>query len=1699
MKKTAVCLRWSFFQTLEIIGGHFPNIGKLAGGILVCAAALAAGAQTDDAKVSNAVHAVRLELEATLGKPVPSLSLVLQTPANTFFVSAAATPAQALASNTVFRFASNTKNFTATAVLHLHQQGLLHITNHIVDFIPGTDQPLIPAGTNWAIPHKNAITIQQLLRHSAGVYDVDNDPVPGCGGESYTGYMLKLDPAHPFTAEELAGQAARHQLAYFAPDAGYHYSNTGYTLLAEIVARVYSHYCGTNKTLSDYLYEQVVGGAAPVPLPDLHFPNLAADTALPAPYVPGTLYYPSNVTEVISNMNMSAQVGEGNGYGSLASLNRHVRAVMKGQSVLSNEAVHLMQTATSPANGDYALGCFFKPDIGFGHNGSRVGNLSVMAYNPETDVSVAVALPVVDWSQGLAEFMACFNAMYEAAYRALAALGYNRTPALQAGADTNLNLAAGATNVFYFLAAKDVFYGLVISNAVADIRLACAPAVNPAAATTCTNRLGWICPVPGTYRLSLSATSATPASIRFYSYTNTIAFMTGYITNQMAAQNVAGLSIALVDGDEIAWSQGFGLAVVESNAAATAATVYRIGSVSKIFTAAATLKLWEDGRLDLEAAITNYLPEFSVRPRAGGERPPTVRECLNHQSGLPGDMFRDGFSTAAWGGYNAWLAAELATDYPNYPAGFRSVYCNTGFQLAEEIVGRVSGSSLNDFAQSNFFGPLGMASSSFLKDKPNIAARRAHAYAAGTPFPEEFVNIRGTGGMYSSVEDMAALIRMILAEGRFGGTNILAAHTVAAMLTDQTTNIAMDVDSDFRVGLGWDSLADTKLNYAGRNCYKDGQTFTYYCSVIILNDRQLGVVVMNNTPGSLPNPVAHAALMQALAERDGLYQPTNYTPSVSAATNWPAETMAAVTGLYVTAEGMDSGYDLLDAAPDGTLIWTLKAHTEAPVVATGLTPHVDGWIYATAQPYLRIQPTNLSGHAVMIYRTAEEFGEIQSFRGDRYAPPPISAAWSNRLNVAWLPVDMPPTDLYWSYAQFGTDLRLRLTNRLGLIWLTSPSGHFVIAPSNDALGFAAGSAVRRGASVVITVANGVEDLRFSSYTYRRTDATPILAPGTATNAQVAAGATDWYRIYVTSGTTYRIELTTGDPLTVRRFDDGWTLLDQARAGQPLQFVAEHDGFYYLAVARTDPAAASQYLLQFSQPPLLIRAVAETNQNLTLEWQGVSNTTYAIETASDLVEPNAFVSYRTHVPSAGEITACTNPIAPGPELFYRVVDEQAAATNPVGRVVVFSDLHLSPFCSYAIVTNLAAAPVTAWDAILAQDTNGYCSVDATGMSTANPLLWQSALANGQAACPSPDAILILGDFEYYHFKNYYQQITGDMSEAGRRQFLMKMYEYILMKTAAAFPHTPIYPCLGNNDTFTNDFGISVGEDFLAATAPLFHHYGLTGVVSHTDFTATYTNGGNYAAPFGRGTIVALESVFMSPRSPCDDGPGSNQLAYLSGQLAACEAAGRPAWILGHIPSGVRAGDTWSRWQTGDVNYVETNWRVDFQDQFNNLIAMYPGTVGGMLCGHYHLRTLQLANDPATSNATMAIQIMGGLLNNHGDNPAFTVLTYERATLRILRETTYALPTPQYAGKTGPAVWDLLFSMDRGYNLPDLSAASLLTAWSNMAAVGSAAYDYFCAEYTTGQTPYTPNATNWPVYRGEIRWINPEQFKANVPVP
>lgn len=374
-------------------------------------------------KVKSAMDSVRIQYGNVIKRTAPSLSILIQTPQDTIFVSSDAAGVTPLTKDTYFRFASNTKNFTSASLLNMQEDAWLNIKDKITAYIPGSNIPYVPDTKEFNIPYKNEITIEELLQHAAGVYDVDNDPVPGCDGYSYTDYMDFKDPSHQFELSELVNQAAKNNLSYFPPGKGYHYSNTGYTILSEIIGRVYSYKSGSPKKYADYLKDYITGSSSPVPL-DVSFPYIASDEALPSPNVKGTIWAKDSTT-IFTNVNMSAHVGEGNGYATFAELNKYIRSIMKGQNVLNMKSIELMKNSVSDSNKTYALGCLYIEDLGYGHNGCIKGYLSYMMYDPVTDVSVIIMMPANDYSlPGEEGIIDGLKALVNGAFSSRMALGF---------------------------------------------------------------------------------------------------------------------------------------------------------------------------------------------------------------------------------------------------------------------------------------------------------------------------------------------------------------------------------------------------------------------------------------------------------------------------------------------------------------------------------------------------------------------------------------------------------------------------------------------------------------------------------------------------------------------------------------------------------------------------------------------------------------------------------------------------------------------------------------------------------------------------------------------------------------------------------------------------------------------------------------------------------------------------------------------------------------------------------------------------------------------------------------------------------------------------------------------------------------------------------------------------------------------------
>src|SRR4051794_35835945 len=181
-----------------------------------------------------------------------------------------------------------------------------------------------------------------------------------------------------------------------------------------------------------------------------------------------------------------------------------------------------------------------------------------------------------------------------------------------------------------------------------------------------------------------------------------------YIQERMAAWSVPGLALAIVESGTVSLTRGYGVANREQQAPMTTQTLVAVGSTTKPVTVTAVLQLAEQGKLDLDAPVTKYLPWFSMDdPRFGSI---TVRQLLNHTSGIPASASLDGNQDA-----DALEQRVRALDWEQLRSapGTHWEYANDGFNVAGLIVQAVSGMPYEQYVQGRILKPLGMGRSTF--------------------------------------------------------------------------------------------------------------------------------------------------------------------------------------------------------------------------------------------------------------------------------------------------------------------------------------------------------------------------------------------------------------------------------------------------------------------------------------------------------------------------------------------------------------------------------------------------------------------------------------------------------------------------------------------------------------------------------------------------------------------------------------------------------------------------------------------------------------------------------------------------------------------------------------------------------------------------------------------------------------------------
>jgi CubicO group peptidase (beta-lactamase class C family) len=252
-----------------------------------------------------------------------------------------------------------------------------------------------------------------------------------------------------------------------------------------------------------------------------------------------------------------------------------------------------------------------------------------------------------------------------------------------------------------------------------------------------------------------------------------------------------GLAVGVVRNGSLEFISGHGLADIASNTPVTQDTVFRIGSITKTFTAIAVLQLWEQGLVDLDAPANDYLRAYRLIPARAGHRPATVRHLLTHTAGLPqlvypSRAFKPILGETVKFGQPVPTLAEFYRGGLHLLAepGTRHTYSNHNFATLGQLVEDVSREPLGRYFREHIFEPLGMAHTDLLRServKPGLAT--GYALRADGPHPVSDCDVVtvGAGSIYSTTSDMARYLAALLDGGKGEHGSVLKPETLASM------------------------------------------------------------------------------------------------------------------------------------------------------------------------------------------------------------------------------------------------------------------------------------------------------------------------------------------------------------------------------------------------------------------------------------------------------------------------------------------------------------------------------------------------------------------------------------------------------------------------------------------------------------------------------------------------------------------------------------------------------------------------------------------------------------------------------------------------------------------------------------------------------------------------------------------------------
>lgn len=365
------------------------------------------------------------------------------------------------------------------------------------------------------------------------------------------------------------------------------------------------------------------------------------------------------------------------------------------------------------------------------------------------------------------------------------------------------------------------------------------------------------------------------------------AFLDGVMPLQLAREDIAGAVVLVVKDGRVLFAKGYGYADVAKRTPVTPdGTLFRPGSVSKLFTWTAVMQLVEAGKIDLDRDVNDYL-DFKIPAKFG--KPITMRNLMTHTPGFEEtaeDLFVGGASDLKPLG--EYLKAHLPQRV--YPPGVTPAYSNYGATVAGYIVQRVSGQPFDDYIEQHIFAPLGMTHSTFRQPLPAALQPMmsdGYTVASQPAKPFEFVQAWPAGSSSVTATDISHFMIAHLQDGRYEGVQILRPQTAQLMHARAFANLP----SMNAMALGF--YEETRNGH--RIIGHAGDTQYFHSDLHLIPDAGVGFFVSYNSAGK-GEISPRTAVWHAFLDRYFPYNPPS-TPSVASA----AQDAATVSGRYIVS------------------------------------------------------------------------------------------------------------------------------------------------------------------------------------------------------------------------------------------------------------------------------------------------------------------------------------------------------------------------------------------------------------------------------------------------------------------------------------------------------------------------------------------------------------------------------------------------------------------------------------------------------------------------------------------------------------------------------------------------------------------------------------------------------------------------------